>query len=68
MVAAVDKVVAQMGAHEAGTACDQHPVLLHAWLGLDGRALLPCDLRAALLEGAGIRTAVRRPVPGWSWV
>lgn len=46
MVAAGNQVVAQVAAHKAGAASDQHAVLLRTRLGLDGGPLVARQLRA----------------------
>ena len=51
MVTPRDQKVTQVGAHKPGAASDQHPVLLHPWLGLDCRALLARQLRGRALLG-----------------
>lgn len=56
MVAAVDKVVAEVASHKAGTARNKHAILLHARLGLDRRALI---LRALRLLQAKIKSTQR---------
>lgn len=68
MVPPSHQVVAEVAAHKARAARHQHAVLLHPWLGLDGRPLrlrVQADSRAAKLSlQAGWRWRGWAAVPG----
>ena len=62
MVPLVHQVRAQMAAHEARPAGDQHPVVLYAGLGLDDRPLVPVGHPVGAGHAAGRPSAPRARV------